>query len=90
MMRKALPEILARAAEVGDVVSIIYHGGSQPGSLRSIRPLSVTSDAVRAHDMAAGIDKTFSLSKIELPTAGTTAPTYDPAAQLKRRKGTDD
>ena len=58
------------AIEQGNLVRIIYHGGSRPGSIRDVRPLWLTPEALRATDVAEGIDKTFLLAKLELSNPG--------------------
>jgi hypothetical protein len=66
------------AAQTGTTIRIIYHGGSQPGAMRDVRPLEVTAEDLRALDVAAGIAKTFVLSRIELPGVNTLAAAYVP------------
>jgi hypothetical protein len=65
-MTRDVRDLLTGAIEKGDTVRVVYHGGSRPGSIRDVRPLWLTADSLRAHDIAAGIDKTFILSKIEI------------------------
>ncbi len=77
-MSTELQQILAKAARTGEVIRIIYHGGSQPGSQREISPITVTSTETRARDISTGIVKEFILSKIELVDADSHAPNYDP------------
>lgn len=57
---------LREAIETGEAISIKYFGGSQPGSIRQISPISVSGDDVRARCLATNRVKTFKLSKIEL------------------------
>ena len=45
---KSIKPILTEAIETGEVVKIKYHGGSQPGSLRQISPISIVGDDVVA------------------------------------------
>lgn len=68
------------AGSAGEIVRVVYHRGSQPGSVREIVPLTVRDDEVVANDIAAGIDKTFKLEYLELAGADSAAPAYDPAA----------
>lgn len=77
-MNQSIREKLQAACETGEVIRIVYHGGSQPGTLREISPILVSESDVHARDLAVGTTKTFKLSKIELAdmTAGT--PEYDP------------
>ena len=55
---------------------VIYRGGSQPGAEREIVPRRVTSSEVIALDVASGLEKTFSVGRIELPREGAAAPRY--------------
>ena len=70
------------AATIGQVVSIIYHRGSQPGSIRQVVPITVSEDEVRAHDVTSGFEKTFKLAYVELAGPETIAPAYNPALVL--------
>ena len=74
----ALRSRLTAAAESGEILRIIYRGGSQPGSARDVCPISISGDLLRAHDVAAGADKQFRLSNIEIVDEQVTAPAYDP------------
>lgn len=71
---------LIAAATAGEIVSIVYHRGSQPGTIREIAPIAITNDEVRARDLAAGMDKSFKLAYVELASSRTTTRSYDPAA----------
>jgi hypothetical protein len=73
-----LQQLLAAAIGTGEVIRIVYHGGSRPGSVRDVRPLSVTPEALRAQDIASGLDRTFLLEKIEITDAPVTAPGRGP------------
>jgi hypothetical protein len=74
----SLREILTNAAAVRESVRIIYHGGRHPGAWREIVPLVVTESAVRALDPGEGVEKSFVLNRIELPTSSSEAPAYAP------------
>lgn len=71
---------LLAAATTGEIVRIVYHAGSQPGTVREIAPIAVTDEDVRARDLAAGIDKTFKLAYVELAGPQAIARAYDPTA----------
>jgi len=71
---------LLAAATGGAIVRIVYHRGSQPGTVREIAPIEITSEDVKARDLASGIDKTFKLAHIELADSGAKARAYDPSA----------
>jgi hypothetical protein len=57
---------LVEAIESGEVVKIRYHGGSQPGALREIAPISVTDGKVRARCFESGAIKLFVVDKIQV------------------------
>jgi len=80
-MTESLPDILAHAARTGEVIRIVYHGGSQPGTVREIVPLAVTDTEMRAHDFASRKDKRFKLAMIEIPDPAASPPKYDPDLQ---------
>ena len=73
---KGLQRRLEIAAKAGEVVRIIYHGGSQPGTVREISPIRVATLEILARDLATDIVKTFKLAKIELVEDATDAPEY--------------
>jgi hypothetical protein len=70
---------LLAAASAGEIVSIVYNRGSQPGTVREIVPIVITDDEVRAHDLAAGMEKSFKLAHLEL-AGPQAARAYDPGA----------
>ncbi len=74
---------LMAAATTGQIVSIVHHRGSQPGTGREIAPIAISDEEVRARDLAAGIDKTFKLTYVELAGPQTTARTYDRVAPVE-------
>ncbi len=57
---------LKEALETGEVLKVRYHGGSQPGALREIAPISVNGDKVRARCYSSDAVKTFVISKVEI------------------------
>jgi hypothetical protein len=71
---------LQEAIDAGEVIKIIYQGGSQPGASREIAPISVTKDKVRARCFSSNAVKSFFLSKIVLPQDRdeTTAEIWEP------------
>lgn len=77
-MKRSIRDTLEDACSNGEVVRIIYHGGSQPGTVRAISIISIAEADVRARDLAVGATKTFKLAKIELAEASTGTPEYDP------------
>lgn len=80
-----MSEVLARlesAIGTGELVSIVYHGGSQPGAFREITPLQIEDGKVRARCYTSNAVKTFALDKIELrgpiPTPNDEAKAWNP------------
>ena len=57
-------ERLKEASENGEIVQIIYHGGSQPGTLREIAPISIKSGKGRARCLRSHAVKSFVIEKI--------------------------
>lgn len=59
---------LRDSLRTGEVLSIIYNGGSQPGTLRDIVPLQILQgdEKVRARCMLSGVTKVFVIDKIAL------------------------
>lgn len=55
---------LRQAIESGEVLKIVYHGGSQPGSLREIAPVSIKNGKVSARCFTSNSVKSFALEKI--------------------------
>jgi hypothetical protein len=76
----ALRARLSAAVESGESIRIIYQRVSQPGSVREVRPIAIRGETLRAHDVAAGIEKHFLLSNIQIADAQVTAPSYDALA----------
>ncbi|RLJ20780.1 hypothetical protein DJ031_04530 [bacterium endosymbiont of Escarpia laminata] len=54
------------AIETGEVIQIIYHGGSQPGTSRQIAPMSIKNGKVRARCYNSNAIKQFMIEKVEL------------------------
>jgi hypothetical protein len=61
-----ISEYLLKAIESGEVLNIIYHGGSKPGGMRTIIPRSAGGGALRAVDVETNRVKSFSIKKIEI------------------------
>jgi len=77
-MSRSIRDTLTEACENGEVVRVIYHGGSQPGTVRSISIIAINELDVRARDLAVGAVKIFKLAKIELAEATMMIPEYNP------------
>ena len=59
-------EIIRLATETGEIIEVAYHGGSKPGSMRRLAPISLDGKLVRARCFDSGRVKTFSIDKIEI------------------------
>lgn len=59
-------EKLRQAIDSGEVVKIEYSGGSQPGALRDIAPISVSDGKVRARCFTSKAVKLFVIAKIRV------------------------
>lgn len=62
-----------KAIENGEMLTIIYHGGSHAGIARRVLPVRVTDDALWAIEADGEIRKQFKLAKLELAPEGATA-----------------
>ncbi len=77
---------LEQALETGEVIGILYHGGSQPGAYRQITPVQVGEKQVRARCHTSHAVKMFALDKIELrdaasPTTSDLSSVWNPHAK---------
>ncbi|HIB1592654.1 TPA: hypothetical protein ACWV6B_005134 [Salmonella enterica subsp. enterica serovar Muenchen] len=70
-MSDHVKEAIQNAIEAKSMIDIIYLGGSKPGSSRSIVPISISNDRVRARCYSSNTVKYFDIKKIELPSAAT-------------------
>jgi hypothetical protein len=59
-------ERLQEAARTGEVLKVKYHGGSQPGAIREIAPISIKEGLLWAKCFNSNAVKCFSLGKIEI------------------------
>jgi len=62
----SIHSILCEASDNAEILKIKYHGGSQPGTVRQISPISVSEDKVIARCLSSNVVKTFVIDKIEL------------------------
>lgn len=72
---------LKKAAEAGEVITVIYHGGSQSGAKRNISPIRVTPTEMRARCLSTDEVKTYFVDKIEIVPENYPAPEYVPGAE---------
>ena len=61
-------ETLRASIRTGEIVTIIYHGGSNPGASREIFPIAITpgDEKLRARCIADGATKVFKIDKISI------------------------
>ncbi len=57
---------LKAALGTGEVIGIVYHGGSQPGAYREIVPVKLDRHQVRARCRMSNAAKVFNLDKVEI------------------------
>jgi hypothetical protein len=62
----ASADVIQAAIEDGEVLTVIYHGGSQAGAVRLLFPRKIDGDMVRAICLASNRVKSFSLAKIDI------------------------
>ena len=55
------------AIKTGEIIEIVYHGGSQPGTRRQIQPRKVKYERLTAYDVASQRIKHFNTEKISRP-----------------------
>ncbi len=60
-------ERLSEALNTGEVVEVIYHGGSKPGTTREIAIQNIDGDVVRAYCHETKRSKLFRIDRIEIP-----------------------
>ncbi|MDP6434394.1 MAG: hypothetical protein QF498_03175 [Arenicellales bacterium] len=61
-----MKDILEEAITTGEVLHVIYDGGSDPGSTRNISPISISGEKVTARCLNSGRVKTFLIQKLRL------------------------
>jgi len=77
--------LLQEAIETGEILTIIYHGGSQPGTSRQIAPMQINDEKVRARALPNKMSKVFMIDKIEITDSATTELTYSPTKEKIRQ-----
>ncbi len=81
-----IKEYLLEKIDTGEVIEIIYNGGSKPGTLREICPVNFVEDKLSAIDIETEVRKTYILSKIRIPNQNLTYSTESPARKEKSKK----
>ena len=59
-------ETLKDSIGTGKLITVIYHGGSQPGTTREILPMQITGNKIRARCYQSNAVKTFIIDKMEI------------------------
>ena len=62
----AIKQVLSEAIGTGEILTIIYNGGSQPGAQRQISPIKISGPIVVARCLSSDEIKKFSIPKIEI------------------------
>ena len=62
----SIEKFLQKAIETGEIVEIIYYGGSQPGAQRAIAPISIKDSKLRARCYSSKAVKTFIVEKLKI------------------------
>ncbi len=65
-----LESILNSAIGTGEIITIIYSGGSKPGTKRDISPILIKDGKVRARCLSSNAVKQFMLNKIKIVNYG--------------------
>lgn len=72
---------LAEAQSTGEILTVVYDGGSQPGTRRQISPIRIAADKVYARCLDSGSEKSFTIAKIRLAHDNEILPAYNPVSQ---------
>jgi hypothetical protein len=73
---------LSEAALAKKILTVIYHGGSQPGAKRKVLPVRATARGLLADDLATGERKAFLLAKLEVVPDDDSASPYVPGLTM--------
>ena len=65
----SIEEVLRQAIRTGEVVNIVYNGGSKPGQSRPVIVISVSDEDVVAREPTSRMTKSFKLPKIASASA---------------------
>ena len=71
-------DILMSAIGTGEILTIVYQGGSHPGAARQIQPFQIEDNKIRALDIESGMRKQFIISKIEVTDESALQQEYVP------------
>lgn len=73
-MDETARKVLLEVIESKGTTTIIYDGGSAPGTARAIAPISIKDDILVARCLASESRKTFHLSKLRIAGTASTTP----------------
>lgn len=78
---------LREAIEAGEVLKVVYNGGSQPGAMREMAPISIKNGKVRARCFTSNAVKSFVIEKITILQEGNniSAVEWNPDAEQVQR-----
>jgi hypothetical protein len=79
-------EKLKSAVDNGEVLTVIYHGGTQPGTKRQIAPVGLVGEHLRALALPQEETRTYFVDKLQIVSDDYDAPAYDPSVSLKQDK----
>ena len=77
---EALTRRLSEAIRNGEIITVVYAGGSQPGTEREILPIKLVKDRLHAECFRAGGRRTFDVSKLTVVGSAETAASLHGAA----------
>ncbi|TAN50505.1 MAG: hypothetical protein EPN21_08830 [Methylococcaceae bacterium] len=67
---------LSEAIRTGEILTVIYAAGSQPGRKRQIHPVSLQQDEVLARCIASGLTKSYQIALLDVVAHDHPAPAY--------------
>lgn len=70
---------LKDAAGTGEILDIVYAGGTQPGTRREITVRAIDGEMLKACCLATGMSKTFRIDRLEVWDGDPRVPIYDVA-----------
>lgn len=63
---RELEKRLSEACGTGEIIEIVYFGGTQPGTMREVMPISIVEPYLTAVCLASGERKTYRLDRLRL------------------------
>jgi hypothetical protein len=69
---------LKEAVETGEVLTVVYHGGTQPGTKRRLAPVGIIGEHLRALALPHEQVRTYFVDRVEVVPPDHPAPDYDP------------